>query len=474
MGDEIGLVDDVEGGHVTTVGPAAARAAAPSHPLLGQPLLVVLAWLVTRTWALLAGRGLVPYPQPEATLSDISLYLWWAPTLAAGQFPRDDMWQYPPAAGPLLGMLGPLLARGVPGVAAFQLLMLLADAFLLALLIGTGRRRRSGWDGMLPAWLWVIAVPLLGPIVFGRFDLVPAVLAAAGVLALSAAPRPGLAGVLLGVGALVKVWPAFAALAAPRRVFPRTLVSLIITGAAGTLLLAVGYGGIGGFLGNQAARGLQVESVAALPYLLARAAGADIEFPYRYGALEVAASGTDVAAVLATLVLLGGLGVLLLARVTGRLEDVPPGDIALTATLLSILGSRVFSPQFMVWVLALIAVAAVDPRTRLAGPMVLLAGCALATQLVYPWLYGPLLEGRWSGVGMQAGRIGLLIVATTWALVLVLRDPPPRSAAARCQGPQPVATPPVVVRPQATTSIAPPRTGLPCPSVPAAAHPPTG
>lgn len=392
------------------------------HPLLGQPVVVVLAWLLTRGWALAAGRGYLPYPAPEATLSDISLYLYWAPGLAAGTFPDDVMWQYPPGAGPILALLSPLTGAGLDSVTAFALLMLPADLLLLVLLIAVGPRRGAGWDGMLPAWLWVLAGPVIGPIMFGRFDLVPALLAAAGVIALGGTtPRPGWAGALFGLGALVKVWPAFLLLAVPKRNWPQAVLGAVIAGGTGTLVIAAAYGGIGGFLGNQAARGLQVESVAALPFVIARAQGAPVEFPYQYGALEVSSPGTGPAALLATLVLIVGLGGLLLAGATGRLAGVPVGDTALLVTLIAVVGSRVYSPQFMVWLCALAATAALDRRTLLAGPMVLVGACAGATQMVYPWLYGPLLDGQMTGVAVQATRVGLLLAATIWAVAAVAR-----------------------------------------------------
>ncbi len=53
-------------------------------------------------------------------------------------------------------------------------------------------------------WLWF--VPAIGPMAYFRFDLVPAMLAGAAVLA--AARRPAWSGALTAIGARLKLWPA--------------------------------------------------------------------------------------------------------------------------------------------------------------------------------------------------------------------------------------------------------------------------
>ncbi|BFO20807.1 hypothetical protein SHKM778_71950 [Streptomyces sp. KM77-8] len=54
--------------------------------------------------------------------------------------------------------------------------------------------------------MWVAGVPLLGPTVYARYDVMVTAVAVAALLA--AVRRPRLAGVLMGFGAVVKVWPA--------------------------------------------------------------------------------------------------------------------------------------------------------------------------------------------------------------------------------------------------------------------------
>ena len=45
--------------------------------------------------------------------------------------------------------------------------------------------------------------------------------------------------------------------------------------------------GFSNFLNNQTSRGLQVESIAATPFVLAKLFGANVEYPFRYGSTKV-------------------------------------------------------------------------------------------------------------------------------------------------------------------------------------------
>lgn len=82
--------------------------------------------------------------------------------------------------------------------------MILVDAAGLAGLVMLARR----WNSPLGPWLWVLALPLLGPVAWTRLDIVPAV-ATIWVIVASTTSRWGVAGGLLTFGALTKVYPAF-------------------------------------------------------------------------------------------------------------------------------------------------------------------------------------------------------------------------------------------------------------------------
>ncbi|QMU68521.1 glycosyltransferase 87 family protein [Streptacidiphilus sp. P02-A3a] len=157
---------------------------------------------------------LVPLGGLALTTDVKVIYQGWSQVLATGTFPLDDMtWQYPPLAALVMLLPGWLPWSYFTG---FLVMVAACDALATALLLRAWRRggSRAG------VWLWVLAVPLLGPTVFCRFDLVVTVVAVAGLLA--AARRPVLGGVLAGVGAMLKVWPALTVLGAPGAAGPGT------------------------------------------------------------------------------------------------------------------------------------------------------------------------------------------------------------------------------------------------------------
>ena len=317
---------------------AAPRRAARRWALVAhRPGAVVAVWLVTRAVIAMAGLEHLPYPRNDVLYNDVEVYASWSDRLADGSFPSDDpMWQYPPLAG-LVFVLPRLTPVGA--YVGFVWLALLADLAILLVLLVDGRRRGGRLSG---AWLWAFTALLVGPIMLGRFDVVPTFFA---VAALAAAARPVRAGLWAAIGSMLKVWPVMMLLALPRRRLPVALLSFGVTAVA--LLVAVRAWGRGSmsFLGFQAERGLQIESVGALPYLVANWAGGFVSRAYQYGAMEITNPGSRTVATTIT-----GLGVLLLLvlagqRLAGRLEPVPPADVALTAVLVAVATSRVFSPS---------------------------------------------------------------------------------------------------------------------------------
>lgn len=365
---------------------------------------VVAVWALSRALLVAAPRW-SGYPHHIAVTGDVRLYEQWAAGLAGGRFPVDDpSWQYPPVAGTVL--LLPRLLAASHYTGALQVILLAADAVLLALLL---RPARSG-GSLAGAWTWVAGTTTLGPIVLNRFDLVPAVLVVAG---LGTRSRPRLAGVLLGLGAVVKVWPALL-LGAVRPLRPAVVAAGLVGVGVVLGLFVVGAIPEGlDFLGNQKARGLQIESLAATPYVLLRSAGVHgIRVVHEYGAYQVIGPGVR-GAVAATTI--ATVLVVVAYAVAARRR---PGDVALGlgALLAVVLVSRVLSPQYLIWELAVCAVLAANrPRaTRLVGGLLVLA--AGMTQLLYPVAYGGLLHGRPLPALLLAARNAVLVAACVAAL----------------------------------------------------------
>ncbi|GAA3237614.1 hypothetical protein GCM10020256_57210 [Streptomyces thermocoprophilus] len=152
-----------------------------------RPLL----WPATAVWA--AGRvvlllfvfKVVVFPGPDVT-SDVSvIYHGWYDVLRGGTFPLEDVtWQYPPAAA--LAVLSPACCRswGMPRRSSCWRSSPIWPRSRCCCTRGAGPAGRSRG-----AWLWVAGVPLLGPTVYARYDVMVTAVAVAALLAGARRPR---------------------------------------------------------------------------------------------------------------------------------------------------------------------------------------------------------------------------------------------------------------------------------------------
>ena len=370
------------------------------------------AFTAVHGWLALVGVVLVP----ARAFWDLDLYRYWASlALDDGRWPvLDDAWVYP--AGALVPVVAPALtgARTTAGYAlGWCVLVTVLDAIAVAVLLRAGRR--AGRDGpagpVIPtgAWWWLAFLAALGPVAMGRLDAVVAPLCV--VALVSAARRPVLAATLLTAGAWVKVAPGVLLLplvATARRpvrtvVLPAAAVCVVVVGAVAA---AGGLGRIASFVTEQGQRGLQVESVAATPWVLAAVVDDRVEigFDRRISTWEVTGPGTTTAVAVLGVVLplaVAALAVLLLrstaARDDGDADATAATDVllwgALAATTVLLMTNKVGSPQLIGWLAAPVVVALTlrrpaagdgsDPGWRTTGAGVL--AIAALTQVVFPW-----------------------------------------------------------------------------------------
>jgi hypothetical protein len=394
---------------VTTVGQArgAALRRGAAHPLT---------WLGSRL--LLAFALPLGYPSRGPLLGDVHRYQLWAGQLAHGHYPTHDRtWQYPPGAALVMLLPRWLSHGGLSYHGMFVTLMLAADAVTYR----TVRR-----EGERPAAVWVVGGFLLGPLLLHRFDVVPTAFA---VCALAAVLRGAdtRAGVHLGLGALVKVWPVVLALAVPWRRFARVvlgiavvaLVALVALAATGTLRAATD------FAHQEGARGVEVEAVVGLPWLLGRWARGRHALPGQsYGAYEVHGGPVHVVTAVCTLMSVLLIAVFVHARWVRKVR-LDPAAVVLVIVLGSLLLARVLSPQYLVWPLGLAALGSARGGAAARSAWLVVATCA-ATQLEYPLAFSPVVHARTVGVLVLVAR-DLLLVAATWWAVKALRPAAVRS-----------------------------------------------
>jgi len=366
---------------------------------------LALGWVATRAWVLLSGFGVIFYPESEFLFSDVRLYDWWAGNLADSHFPiNDPMWQYPPLAA-VVFLAGYLIAGNTVG---FVFLATLCDAAIFTLLAKRGQEQSN----LNPAFIWMIAPLVMGPIILGRFDVFVTLAAVVALLYVAQARKFGIA---IAIGALLKVWPLLLLLASPKGSALKVIVWFTVTFISGSLLLSLWWSESFSFIGGQRSRGLQIESVGALPYQLWNAGPGNVSSAFQFGAIEVVASGTSIVSLAITLLGVALLGILFYWRIFGKLDSASPADIALLAVLISIVTSRVLSPQYMVWVFGLLAVCAFVPQQNFRKITVLILISAGIGQIIYPWWYISLQQGGAVAVTAHAVRILTLLWATAIA-----------------------------------------------------------
>ncbi|WP_125186401.1 hypothetical protein [Corynebacterium bovis] len=355
------------------------------------------------------------------TVGDVHYYLQGVDGTSVGA-----MDEYPDAAvWPLR-----LLRLAVPDdkdvfTAAFVFSCLALSAVFTAVLL-----RRGAWHSAL---FWSLFVGLSGPVFVTRLDLVPGLLVgcAAGLLF----THPRVASAVLACATATKLWPGMLAAAlvggARNRGTWQRLVTFFVSLAV-LVAVTVATSGVDRVLsplGYQSDRGLQVESVAATPFVVLSAV-----FPGTWSisyaaskSFEITGPGVTVATGLTTVLTVLLVLAVLAAAVAHLLRDTwtPDSAVAFSAVLvlLLIVTNKVFSPQYLIWLAPLIAVALhrlPGRRTRFlaAGLLVL----AALTTVVYPLCYDTLVYGDtapFPAVVLLARNVGvvvLTVVAVRWWL----------------------------------------------------------
>ncbi len=370
---------------------------------------LILAWIFTRIWVLLSGFKVLPYPKGETLFNDVVLYDWWAANILDGSFPvADPMWQYPPLAA-LVFIAGYLIA---PESIGFVLLATSADLLIFYFLLNAGLNRKQ--ITFLPATIWVSTALLMGPIMLGRFDVFPTLFA---VIALIFASKSKIFGASVAVGSILKIWPILLFLGLTKSKIKNSAVWFITTAGLLTISLTLWWPESFSFLAGQRSRGLQIESVAALPFMIQHPGPEYLFVEFRYGAIELNAIGTAEMSIFATLIMIILISQIIYWRLRGYLEQIAISEIAIYVVTLSILTSRVFSPQYMIWIFGLLAVCALYGIPNFNKIFGLIAVSAFMGQLLYPALYNEYMNGELIPLVIQVIRILTLIVATylMWA-----------------------------------------------------------
>lgn len=314
---------------------------------------------------------------------------------------------------PVLSVLYPQFAvsgtHQLQYLIVFCLSMMACDAFLTAILW-----RRCGRRIGPAVVFWLAFLPLLGNMVYFRFDLVPGVLVALAILFL--ARRPALAAAATAIAAAFKLWPAVlvAVLALSGR--RRRIISAFLVTGVGAAVLSIATAGFHRTISPlswQKGRGLQVESIVATPFLLARRFGPSHMWDVhesQFSAYEIFGPGVHEAIFITTVISFVGAGVLgwlwLRARAMGTVPIDVLATLVLATILLMILANKTLSPQYLIWIGAPIAaLLALNPNQfarRAAWTMLVVAAL---TQYEFPYAYPSIMSGT------DRGGLGVLALA---------------------------------------------------------------
>lgn len=301
----------------------------------------------------------------SAPYGDVHLFRHYANLMASGKWPYHDFFdEYPPFA-----QLVFLPAHVLPGpyATAFKATMAVFGVTAVVLLVAAlGACGASRLRLFVAASAAGFAPLLVGPIFLNSFDLWPAVLMAAALFAL-ARGRSSTAFTLLALAATAKLYP-YAALPvvciwAWRRggkiELRRGLAAFIVATVVVMLPFAVvGAGGLGYSYRVQAARGLEIQSLGASVILAAhRLQGRPVSYGDRSpGGTEILGGGARVVAAVTSLV--EAVAVLAVALLYARRRLTLFQALA-GAVLAAVAFAKVFSPQYVDWLVPLVPAAGV-------------------------------------------------------------------------------------------------------------------
>lgn len=380
-------------------------------------------WLALRLVGviLLAGT-LYPYVKGDVTY----LYAIWANALHHGLLPwRHNFFiEYPPGVLVFLALPGASVTYEVE----FVVLALLADAVIA---VALWRKRPSG----LGFWLWALVPVFLGPVMWVRFDIFVAAALVGFVLFLERA-RWRLAGLCVAAATLLKLWP----LVLVAVVWPlvgakhaRRVMAWAIGGVLALTVPVLAWGGASGLvkmLRYQGERGIESESLWAYPSQLVHRSPTALA--PAHGSLELAVSG--VWAVVGSLLLPLAVAVVLGCCWWDRGRRLSIRSACLLAVSVVLVASKVLSPQYIVWVVAVVTLVldADDGWSRKERR--LLFGATALLAVTTQWLYPITLFQSWPHVETSAlvalsahafGALAWFVVAIRYVVRCPTKDDSP-------------------------------------------------
>jgi hypothetical protein len=364
---------------------------------------------------------------------DVELFHHYAGTFLQGFVSKTDFLSWYPPLVLLPITLPRLLASGLPTYAFLFALEMSAAAGLMVVIIGRLAIQARSETSAPSAVAWLAGLTLLTAAVLPwRYDIIPALAVGAAVLAV-VGEAPLAAGVFLGLGTALKVWPA--------AVLPAVLAWYWLRDArraTGWALLGFGLAAGVGFglylffapvtpgdlLRFQGGRPLQLESIPASVIGLLAATGTaptpavafqDFSYNLRGPAAQV---GVQVLAIAGPIIFLATFATTAWSFQRSAMSEPSLTRLAVglaAAILAVILGNRFFSPQYVIWLLPVIPFMPQGFRVASAVAFGL-------TAAIFPFLYDQLIRMELLPLAVLVVRNALIVGIWVGALVWLIRS----------------------------------------------------
>jgi hypothetical protein len=327
--------------------------------------------------------------------SDLFVHRDYVEKVIHGQIPyRDFVAEYPPltfAYTLLPALFDSSLGAYFP---VFRLLTCVVDFLIFATLVRNNRKYPS------QCLLYIVCTGALGSLLYDRIDLILGAILLAGLVALSK-ERKHFFQWVVGLGIAFKLIPivlvpliavnawrksstdCFRSIA---RLFLPTIISFgVILGLGGTQVIR--------FFEYHSKRGVQLESTAASLAMVVANVGPSIKVSHGYGSWNLDTQFDGLLKIAGTLVVLASGLIPAYWAWRYKLSTAAIGHCVVAVLLGSMIGSKVLSPQYFLFVLPLLCfVVPPDDRLSRNSMWILTAVVFLLTGIIFPWYYDDLVK----------------------------------------------------------------------------------
>jgi uncharacterized membrane protein len=366
----------------------------------------------------------------QTPYSAMGVFLRYASLVMQGQVPYVDFnLEYPP-----LALLFFLLPRLVSSSLLIYTVLFKAEV-LLAILVGlfliyllARRLGKAPWKMTLVYTLCILAV---GPIIAVQFDIFSAILTLSSLYAFILG-KSKTAWALLALGALTKIYPLFLApvylVIALRSRHYRAAGTGILTALVTCLVLAgpfiiAGSDSIKSLVEYHLQRGIQLESTYSSILLIADKLGLTrVALDFSFGSWNLAGAAADALTKLSSylLIVLLLIAYWFIYRQTkpGKSQSTRLGAYALLVLSIVLITSKVFSPQYLIWLIPLFPLVLQRERFIILGVFIL---TGLSTYYLFPHAYLDLINLSAVPVFVLFIRNLLLVLLTVLMVVSLHR-----------------------------------------------------